>query len=824
MHLVNDMDDTTQILEHQFLNACRSMSEVEMHSKVVQPFLEQLGMQHVTYCHGPSERGKDFYFCAENNYGDIELHVCSVKNSKFNARAGDSSSVYTALSQLEQCLNTRLLNPQTQGHDLPRSALFISTYQLPDRGLENLDDMLERLSSRTTYLTAEKFAKLVRTRTPKLFYQIVDPDAELNSFLASSVDTYSETAAFGLDRSHACSDVFIHLSACPSRSIVLQQLQEGKVLCDVTAAYLPRSRVDELADTSSALEKTLKTNPLIERSGGDNETIGAVEANKTRVKRIALGAAINSISFDCDRDPTERAEHFAAVLAYLDVLEQCYELVGGVAFKSDGENANKLISRLTIEQDGAELLYSSGLCLLIEGNPGAGKTFTAREICRRAFAQRISCIYFPCSRIVNECSLGQAIVDYVCQSASAMTKAQAERTIATAKLIVLDGCDEAATIDTRLGSDIAKLSYPKPLAVSLGEDYQQIRAYLDKLLPDRFRLVRVKASGKRSLVLADRLTHAECALLKSVAGESGYANVLNEIIAAHSLLPRVIATSRKANDLELTASFYRVSLLPLNDAQLDLFLKRWERASKTDFTPLTEFLAENKHVKEVCRSPMTATILVAIFLSGASLPNSRSELYANRFELLLGDWDRIRGVSRKNQVSKTTKLRFLSRLALQLHRRRESNCTAIEASKLWQSDFRHLFPHVSADDLIDELVVKNGVLERRSEELSFGHLSFQEYLSAVAIVYSQDYKTLARNLSNPWWYNVSLFYAGITGDPEKLLSTAQQTYGLHNRHNMLNELLDEAKYSGPVADLIREVVEESEDYSDYIDDEGNESD
>src|SRR5690606_35895482 len=105
------------------------------------------------------------------------------------------------------------------------------------------------------------------------------------------------------------------------------------------------------------------------------------------------------------------------------------------------------------------------------------------------------------------------------------------------------------------------------------------------------------------------------------------------------------------------------------------------------------------------------------------------------------DWDQIRGVTRQNKVTRSAKLRFMSKLALRMHKDRELSCSPQDAVKLWNSDYAHHFPSVSGEDIIDELVISNGAMQRtRDGRLTFGHLSCQEYLAAYAIVMQQEYE------------------------------------------------------------------------------------
>ena len=49
----------------------RKIDEVESHKLIYEPLLQRIGFQHVTYCHGQFERGKDFICLDRNRLGGV---------------------------------------------------------------------------------------------------------------------------------------------------------------------------------------------------------------------------------------------------------------------------------------------------------------------------------------------------------------------------------------------------------------------------------------------------------------------------------------------------------------------------------------------------------------------------------------------------------------------------------------------------------------------------------------------------------------------------------------------------------------------------------
>jgi len=61
--------------------------------------------------------------------------------------------------------------------------------------------------------------------------------------------------------------------------------------------------------------------------------------------------------------------------------------------------------------------------------------------------------------------------------------------------------------------------------------------------------------------------------------------------------------------------------------------------------------------------------------------------------------------------------------------------------------------------------VRRGVLEQTPDgELSFGHLTYQEFLAAVYLIERNDRSIIWQHLSDAWWWQTLVFYASKIGD------------------------------------------------------------
>jgi hypothetical protein len=115
---------------------------------------------------------------------------------------------------------------------------------------------------------------------------------------------------------------------------------------------------------------------------------------------------------------------------------------------------------------------------------------------------------------------------------------------------------------------------------------------------------------------------------------------------------------------------------------------------------------------------------------------------------------------------------------------------------------------VTVDELLTELQVSNSlIVAEGAGNYTLGHLSYQEYLVALAVVHEQRASLLADRFYEPYWRQVVIFYAGIAGNAERLLEMVQGRSPLVNQEGLLDELNQEARYT---PEHVRAFIEEDE--------------
>ena len=363
------------------------------------------------------------------------------------------------------------------------------------------------------------------------------------------------------------------------------------------------------------------------------------------------------------------------------------------------------------------LATHSHICL--SGEPGAGKTCIGRHLAQDALERGLKCIYFPCSQLVTSAdSLPDAIRAFV-QSQAPMEVGEAKGLLRDIDLLILDGCDEAATFPDALTMELRRLAVPED-NICVCKVPRNATPRIPSDLDSHFEY----RGATHELELKNAITRADFQRTISLNRETHFAKPMGTLFERAMIpRPKVVITTRDASQMDLPRGFLKIRVMPFSDDQIQRFFERWFAGSGLDSGPVLEFLAHNPHVQAICRNPMIATIVAALHENGYSLPQSRVEVYQKRVDLLLERWDRIRRVPTRNRILARDKRIFLGRLAFQLHRKHHRNFTMADAEQVWTDGFSRHYDNVRIEDVLWELQHSNNLVVQETEGALFNGAS-----------------------------------------------------------------------------------------------------
>ena len=194
-------------------------------------------------------------------------------------------------------------------------------------------------------------------------------------------------------------------------------------------------------------------------------------------------------------------------------------------------------------------------------------------------------------------------------------------------------------------------------------------------------------------------------------------------------------------------------------------------------------IEKNDRVRELAINPLMLTVIALIHRDRVKLPDRRAELYQEAVDVLLGKWDEARGVQESLILNDrpfdiSDRRLVLQQIALTMH---EQAVKEFDAGPLRELLATQLADAVTDPRELDATVARflnviqerTGLLIARAEgTYAFSHLTFQEYLAALAIAGRDDYLdyTLGR-CPDAWWREAILLEAGYLSTQSKERTT-----------------------------------------------------
>ncbi len=182
----------------------------------------------------------------------------------------------------------------------------------------------------------------------------------------------------------------------------------------------------------------------------------------------------------------------------------------------------------------------------------------------------------------------------------------------------------------------------------------------------------------------------------------------------------------------------------------------------------------SERIRELAINPLMLTVIAMVHRDRVKLPDRRAELYAEAVDVLLGKWEEAKGAKEAailpdgRPFETGDKRLMLQALALAMHEAQKKEW-GVEELRHWLVErFAAIVSDARAVEgvvgrFLDVIRERTGLLVARGEGVyAFSHLTFQEYLAALAAAGRDDYVayTLAR-VPDPWWREVILLEAGF---------------------------------------------------------------
>ncbi len=240
------------------------------------------------------------------------------------------------------------------------------------------------------------------------------------------------------------------------------------------------------------------------------------------------------------------------------------------------------------------------------------------------------------------------------------------------------------------------------------------------------------------------------------------------------------------------------TIVDFEESEIEDFVEKWTNAlekqaqgdtrvaqadAETDRRELLDAIKHNEGVRQLASTPLLLTILALMKRQGVTLPERRVQLYDQYVTTLLSTWNRARSLSGRapgRDIDEIHTVRILAPLALWMHEvspgvglvGREDLRRKLEELFYERGDASPM--QAARQFLLDVREHAALLLERGPGEYGFIHLTFEEYLAAVALALMGQgnskpiVEVLAKHVGEQAWREVTLLTIGYLGIRQQL--------------------------------------------------------
>jgi formylglycine-generating enzyme required for sulfatase activity/energy-coupling factor transporter ATP-binding protein EcfA2 len=183
-------------------------------------------------------------------------------------------------------------------------------------------------------------------------------------------------------------------------------------------------------------------------------------------------------------------------------------------------------------------------------------------------------------------------------------------------------------------------------------------------------------------------------------------------------------------------------------------------------------IERNERIRDLAINPLMLTVIALVHRDRVKLPDRRAELYDEAVNVLLGKWEEAKGITEPpiledHAFDAGDRRLMLQAVALWVQERQQKEIETADLRRLLGEMFQSILgdwrkAEHAVDRFLHVIQERTGLLaEHGAGVYRYSHLTFQEYLAALAVAGRDDYLpyTLER-VGDPWWREVILLEAG----------------------------------------------------------------
>lgn len=704
----------------------------------------------VNHTHGNLERGKDIIFRSNGPFATEELVACVVKNTPISGSVDSDEGARTIYNQAEQVLDTPILNNRGEPEYATR-VFVITPYSCSQAALDSIKGKLAKPEGVVRFLVGRELYELFERYYPDYLV-----------FRSGLFGTYISDLENGLSKDSAIANLLVRHGLSGNSHDISKIYVQPLLEINIAPFYLltewpqlpsPFKRVSR-QDIVGLGYRYRAFGELIERISDDAQS--KILGSHMRWLASAIQALWKESyrQYESDTQPLLRSSQsemrrVGVLLPSVSELQEEFEKraegakIVFNAFSQKLATANELavskpnnLSDFLSHPARLDYSYIKGMAaqmpsLIEEGDIAAKIRTTSQELINSkedvliaapaGFGKSSFCRW----NVLNDLKALKEERSDVVPILTSLHEVSVEPN-ATPSSLFFSGASLAEMWSKRRSSDGSKV-------------LRRFRLYLDGLdeVPDIKKQATI-LSLARELKVLEPATHVVLTGRDYVAG--GHLDALS-----------------------------RLHVAEMNDSQINELFDQWFRDSPDRKAAFTAQLELVPSLKPVMRVPLLATLVLSVYESTSTLPESRIRLYDMFIALMAGGWDVAKRIHRETDFGSQPKTTVLQYLAGRLHLNEAREATTSQ----FNSAVKNLLPALEdRSTILLEEIIHDGLLVPVTNGYAFAHLSFQEYLAAKDLMEPRGAKAseaLGRYLrGNQWWKEVISFYVALSGQPKEM--------------------------------------------------------
>ncbi len=788
------MNETLHAYKDTTIKFFCGLSEKALQTQFIEPLLRLTGYTHVYNMGGAGDRGKDMVAVREE-FGRNKLYAIQVKRFKFSGKYSQPTSLIYVLNQLEQIFSEPTIDPITRIQRIPDRCIFITPYQisretfesglyklqkaerrdltiidgpiLADQVIKYMPSSLANIQRELTYrLAVKQNAKYVRESMAFEVKELLLEQIYVDLALLHGPESI-ETIAFRRTNA-ATTKVLTEPEPAVSEFIdYCHELFSAEV--EVNADTLPLSNTYKEQFNRSEAKLNDQKEQVIEELRAANEKLTeasqSVDNKQSRVEQEQrLRQKIQKLSNDLKRLRLTAVRIISMSPVFNIIKDHCQSYLECV----DRQPLH------TLDAKKLTLLMKTGLAL--------GQQIVALKE-NQFFREHW---YY-----ISEDKGGEL--------EQIPSRLNAELLPKLEMPILISGAPGAGktTLLRRLASELAdKANGVLPILVICNElkDPSLRGIYSHALGHLKEQDIHIGQTGLKQQLNSGRYRLLFDGL--DEAGDKGAALLLTiaEVSRIHEKAFPIV-TARESVTLGGWRSALYLHLAPFNDARIHQFVDKWFTSQPTAKARLLSWLDMNPSMKKIIRTPLIAAVACALVDANAEMPTTELELYERRFELLLGKWDRAKGLPGLSYVELQQRFHFIMEMAFRTHVKQTRVFSLHDALEV-ADGFCKGMEKATGAELVEDCVRRGVFLRDAHSCITFGHLTYQEFLTARYLAHHNCTEFICKVIDNIWWKVTLKMYATRMFDISRLLTDALKLRIEHRRLALLAGLLQFAPFTG----------------------------